>query len=208
VLDEATRTVKVLINIGNAGQKLKPGMFASAVIRAELMADGKPAPTGVAGQWTCPMHPLVLLSKGGECPICGMNLVRIPGDPAIPRPQGEPLLLAVPVTAVLDSGVRKIVYVEKGRGEFTPVEIETGPRTGDFYPVLGGLSEGDRVVTRGNFLLDSQFQISGLPSLFYKEGQGADAGHQEDVGPPEPPAIAPGSHDPGSHGSASGERKD
>jgi len=191
VLNEETRTIKVLLNISNAGHKLKPGMFASAVIRAELMADGKPAPTGVAGQWSCPMHPLVLQPEGGPCPVCKMALVQIPGPPASAKPAGDQLLLAVPVTAVLDSGVRKLVYVEKSQGQFAAVEIVTGPRTDDSYPVLSGLSEGDKVVTRGNFLLDSQFQIRGLPSLFYKEGQAAAAGHQHGgATPPASPSPA------------------
>lgn len=125
VLNEETRSVKVLLNIDNTEQKLKPGMFVSAAIRTRLTADGKP--------------------------------------------QGEQLSLAVPVTAVLDSGVRKLVYVETAKGQFSPVEIVTGPRAGSFYPVLSGLNVGDRVATRGNFLLDSQSQISGLPSLFYKD---------------------------------------
>ena len=179
VLNEETRTVKVLLNINNAEQKLKPGMYVSAVIRAELWADGKPAPSGLEGQWSCPMHPLVLLPKAGQCPVCSMTLIQIPGAPAnAGRSEGDALLLSVPVTAVLDSGVRKIVYVETSQGQFAPAEIVTGPRTDDSYPVLSGLSDGDKVVTRGNFLLDSQFQIRGLPSLFYKEGQAAMTGHQ------------------------------
>jgi len=178
VLNEETRTVKVLLNINNTERKLKPGMYVSAVIRAELLADGKPAPSGVEGQWSCPMHPLVVLPQAGECPVCKMTLVQIPGTPASAKPEAEQLVLAVPVTAVLDSGVRKLVYVEKTPGQFAAVEIVVGPRTDDSYPVLSGLNEGDKVVTRGNFLLDSQFQIRGLPSLFYKEGQAAAAGHQ------------------------------
>ena len=187
VLNEETRTVKVLLNINNTEHKLKPGMYVTAVIRAELLADGKPAPTGVEGQWTCPMRPLVLQPQAGECPDHEMALVQIPGTPTSAKPEGEQLPLAVPVTAVLDSGVRKLVYVEKSKGQFAPVEIVTGPRTDDSYPVLSGLSEGDRVVTRGNFLLDSQFQIRGLPSLFYKEGQAA-AGHQHGGGASPSPA--------------------
>jgi Cu(I)/Ag(I) efflux system membrane fusion protein len=178
VLDEETRTVKVLLNISNTEKKLKPGMYVTAVIRAELLADGKPAPTGLEGQWSCPMHPLVLQPKAGQCPVCEMALEKIPGMPASKRQESEQLPLAVPVTAVLDSGIRKLVYVEKSKGRFAPIEIITGPRTDDSYPVLSGLSEGDKVVTRGNFLLDSQFQIRGLPSLFYKEGQPAVIGHQ------------------------------
>lgn len=152
------------------------------------------------------MHPLVLQPQAGQCPVCKMTLVQIPGTPASSKPEGEQLLLAVPVTAVLDSGVRKLVYVEKSKGQFAPVEIVTGPRTDDSYPVLSGLSEGDKVVTRGNFLLDSQFQIRGLPSLFYKEGQASAAGHQHGgaspptngvSSSPTPPAsnAKPQSHD-------------
>lgn len=198
VLNEESRTVKVLINISNAEQKLKPGMFVSAVIRAEMTADGTLAPTGVEGQWTCPMRPLIVLPQGGECPGHKMALVQIPGTPASAKPAGALLPLAVPVTAVLDSGVRKLVYVEKSKGRFAPVEIVTGPRTDDSYSVLSGLSEGDRVVTRGNFLLDSQFQIRGLPSLFYKEGQAAVAGHQHG-GTSSPPAKLASGAKPQSH---------
>lgn len=178
VLNEETRTVKVLLNISNAEQKLKPGMYVTAVIRAELRADGQAASTSVAGQWSCPMHPLVLQPQAGQCPVCKMTLVRIPGTPTHAKAEGGQLLLTVPVTAVLDSGVRKLVYVEKSKGQFVPVEIVTGPRTDDSYPVLSGLRQGDKVVTRGNFLLDSQSQIRGLPSLFSKEGRAVAAGHQ------------------------------
>lgn len=190
VLDEETRTVKVLLNIGNSDHKLKPGMYVSAVIRAEILPDGNPAPTGIEGQWSCLMHPLVLQPQSGQCPLCKMELVRIPGTPA--KPEGGQLLLAVPVTAVLDSGVRKLVYVEKSKGRFAPVEIVTGPRTDDFYPVLGGLNEGDRVVTRGNFLLDSQSQILGLPGLFHKEGAAGTAAHQHGGTSPFPTSPAGG----------------
>lgn len=190
VLNEESRTVKVLLNINNTDHKLKPGMYVRAVIRAELMSDGTPAPTGVEGQWSCPMHPIVLVPQAGQCPICKMALVQIPGAPSNTKLDVGNLLLAVPVSAVLDSGVRKLVYVEKGQGEFVPVEIVTGPRTDDSYPVLSGLNEGDKVVTRGNFLLDSQFQIRGLPSLFYREGQAAAAGHKHGgVAPYEPSSM-------------------
>jgi Cu(I)/Ag(I) efflux system membrane fusion protein len=111
--------------------------------------------------------------------------------------KADRLQLTVPLTAVLDSGTRKIVYVEKGRGQFVAVEVTTGERLDDAYPVLSGLTEGDRVVTRGNFLLDSQFQIRALPSLFYKEGAAPAGGHQHG-GPgapsPLPPAPAPAQH--------------
>lgn len=137
-----------------------------------------------------------------------MALVQIPGSPMKVSPESDRLVLAVPVTAVLDSGVRKLVYVEKSKGQFVPAEIVTGPRTDEFYPVLSGLEEGDKVATRGSFLLDSQFQIRGLPSLFYKEGQAATGGHQHgqsDEAVPEsgalpPPESAPATEDHRQHG--------
>jgi membrane fusion protein, copper/silver efflux system len=192
-LDEETRTVKVIVALPNEARKLKPGMFVSAVIEAPLLADGAAAPSGVEGRWTCGMHPQVLRETPGSCPVCGMALVQIPGQP---QAATSAEVLAVPISAVLDSGTRKLVHVQTGAGVFHPVEVKLGPRAGDFYPVLGGLREGDRVVVRGNFLLDSQFQIAGLPSLFYAEGQAPAAGHgghgsHDGTSPPKPAAPAP-----------------
>ena len=180
VLDDKTRTITVLLTIDNTGLKLKPGMFVSGIIHAELGADGRPSASDAAGMWSCPMHPFVLQSNSGRCPVCQMVLVQTPGQTAGEQPESDQKLLAVPVTAVLDSGMRKLVYVEKGKGRFVPVEIVTGPRADAFYPVLTGLSEGDRVAMRGNFLLDSQQQIRGMPSLFSKEGQPGGTGHVHD----------------------------
>jgi len=178
VLNEDSRTVKVLVSVDNIQKLLKPGMFVSATIRAELQANGKAAPTGVEGLWTCPTHPFVFQREPGQCPSGNVPLVQIPGGA---KPEADQFPLAVPLTAVLDSGLRKLVYVERAKGQFVPVEIEVGPRTDDAYLVLSGLREGDLVVTRGNVLLDSQFQIRGLPSLFYKAGQGPAASHAHDA---------------------------
>jgi Cu(I)/Ag(I) efflux system membrane fusion protein len=78
---------------------------------------------------------------------------------------------------VLDSGTRKLVYVEREPGIYEPRELVLGPRSGTWYPVLSGLDAGERVVTRGNFLIDSQFQLSGQASLFYPDGLHGDASH-------------------------------
>lgn len=189
VLTDESRTVKVLVNIANKGKRLKPGMFVSATIRSGLLANGQLAPTGVEGRWTCLMHPQVLEAKDGPCPVCKMDLTQIPPATVTPKPEDE-LVLAVPVTAVLDSGFRKIAYIERAPGEYVAAELKLGSRAGDFYPVLSGLKEGDRIAVRGNFLLDSQAQISGLPSLFYEHGQAPSAGHQHGA-PADKPASPP-----------------
>lgn len=167
-----------------------------------------PAP---APLYACPMHCEgdKAYPEPGRCPVCNMKLVE--------REQsaGTGELLAVPVSAVLDSGTRTIVYVEKSRGLFEPREIVLGPRGGEFYPVLKGLAEGERVVTRGGFLIDSQFQITGHSSLFYPGGLHANMGHEHATqsssvnapaapeSSPQPPATDPhlegGSHDQRHH---------
>jgi len=67
--------------------------------------------------------------------------------------------LAVPESAVVDSGGRKLVFLDKGEGRFEPREVQLGVKVGSGLRVLAGLSEGDRVVTSANFLLDSESSL-------------------------------------------------
>ena len=83
------------------------------------------------------------------------------------RTAGAQQVLSVPRSAVLQSGTRNVVYVAKGDGVFEGRELTLGPPGEDYYPVLAGLQERERVVTRGNFLIDSQTRITGgMTGLF------------------------------------------
>jgi Cu(I)/Ag(I) efflux system membrane fusion protein len=73
--------------------------------------------------------------------------------------------LVVPESAVLDSGVRQIVFVDKGQGRFTPQEVRLGNRIDRDVEVLGGLTEGERIVTSGNFLIDSESKLQAAESM-------------------------------------------
>ena len=64
--------------------------------------------------------------------------------------------LVIPQEAVLDSGRRKVVFVEEEEGVFVPREVTVGARGGAYYPVLSGLAEGEVVVSSPNFLIDSE----------------------------------------------------
>jgi Cu(I)/Ag(I) efflux system membrane fusion protein len=70
-----------------------------------------------------------------------------------------PAAIAVPVDAVIDSGLRKTVYVETSDGSFVPRQVETGWRLGDSVEIVSGLTAGERIVASGNFLLDSESRM-------------------------------------------------
>jgi membrane fusion protein, copper/silver efflux system len=67
--------------------------------------------------------------------------------------------LRIPVDAVIDSGGSKVVFVAKGDGKFQPREVKLGVVSGDAAEVLSGLEAGEQVVTRANFLIDSESRL-------------------------------------------------
>ena len=68
-------------------------------------------------------------------------------------------VLTIPSEAVIRTGTRAIVMVLGKEGRFTPVEVETGAESGERTEIRGGLSEGDKVVASGQFLVDSEAKI-------------------------------------------------
>jgi membrane fusion protein, copper/silver efflux system len=99
--------------------------------------------------------------------------------------------LVVPVTAVMDSGKRKVVWVETKPGVFVPRDVQTGARVGDRVQILSGVVRGDKVAASGGYLIDSEAQLQG----------GSDGGHEGHGGVPvkEKPTggavPVPGKHD-------------
>lgn len=81
-------------------------------------------------------------------------------------------VLAVPRTAVLDSGRRQIVFVEISEGRFAPREVQVGVRSGEWIEVTSGLEDGERVVVAANFLIDAESNLSSA-----LDGFGAHQGH-------------------------------
>lgn len=70
-------------------------------------------------------------------------------------------LVAVPKTALIDTGVRKVVYRDYGNGEYEAVNVQTGFVGDNYVEIKDGLKVGDLVVTNGNFMLDSESQLRG-----------------------------------------------
>jgi len=118
VIDPVNRVAKVRVEVSNAGGKLKPEMFATGVVKA--------------------------------------NLNEFKDKLVIPR------------SAVLWTGKRSIVYVKQPGVDglnFSMREIDLGPMLGNSYVVLGGLKEGEEIVTDGTFSVDAAAQLAGKPSM-------------------------------------------
>jgi RND family efflux transporter MFP subunit len=74
-------------------------------------------------------------------------------------PVRRPRAVTVPAEAVLDTGTRKTVFVDRGEGRFEPRAVETGIRMGDRVEIVRGLAPGESIVVSGNFLVDSESRM-------------------------------------------------
>ncbi|MGH7599014.1 MAG: efflux RND transporter periplasmic adaptor subunit [bacterium] len=86
--------------------------------------------------------------------------------------------LAVPEEAVMDAGAEQIVFVAHAGGYFEPRQVELGAKVGDRFIVLRGLTEGEKVVTSGNFLIDSESRLKSATGAMAGMSHGAHGGEQ------------------------------
>jgi RND family efflux transporter MFP subunit len=99
--------------------------------------------------------------------------------------------LVIPKEAVIDTGPRRYVLLALAGGYFAPRDVQVGPATGDFYPVIAGVAEGDRVVTSAQFLIDSETNLMAAMQGMAMSMPGMDMGK---------PGDAPMHHDMGKPG--------
>jgi hypothetical protein len=135
-------------------------------------------------RWWCPMHPTVTAEvPGATCRECGGMELR--PRVVVYAPAGQ--VLAVPESAVVDTGERKFVFVEEMPGMFDGVEVELGARCGEFYPIVRGLDPGQRVAIAGAFLLDAETRLNpSLAAVYF----GAGAGHRDSAATTPKPIVA------------------
>jgi membrane fusion protein, copper/silver efflux system len=84
----------------------------------------------------------------------------------IAAPVETATVLAVPDSAVLDTGTRQTVLVDRGEGRFEPRAVKLGPRADGYVAVLEGLRAGEKVVTGANFLIDAESNLRAALQAF------------------------------------------
>jgi Cu(I)/Ag(I) efflux system membrane fusion protein len=175
-LDEASRTLAVRFHIPNPGHRLRPGMYATVKIEVppvRVNAVARAAAEDWAA-WSAALAPSRSLAALGGGPDASA-LLSLVGRQA---PLAAGRALAVPDSAVIDTGSLKVVYREASPGVFEGVAVELGPRMATpgeptaYYPVLRGLAAGDRVVTNGSFLIDAETRLNPAAGSIYYGGSG------------------------------------
>ncbi|HCS50523.1 MAG TPA: metal transporter, partial [Planctomycetaceae bacterium] len=164
-VSERNRTVGVRVEFSNEEGRLRPGDYAKAQLTIPIGPKGEVYDEGLAGKWISPMHPQIIREEPGECPICGMKLVPTSRYGYADQPVAQPESVVIPRSALLMAGNDSVVYVETEPGRFELRSVVLGNILKEQAIVLEGLKVGEQVATSGNFLIDSQMQLAGKPSL-------------------------------------------
>lgn len=167
ILDTKTRTVGVRVVIPNEEGLLRAGDYANATIHVPYIPfpGGKIYDPKLADKWISPRHPHVVEDSPGKCRICGVDLIPAAKLGFTGKSGVQAKVLVMPRRAVLMAGKHCVVYVETKVGRFEIRPVVLGPKTSEQVVIVEGVKEGERVATAGNFLIDSQMQLAGKPSL-------------------------------------------
>jgi membrane fusion protein, copper/silver efflux system len=155
-LDATMRTNAVRFELENPRHELRPGMFATVRIKVPL-SEIEPYRT-LAAKEAASKQAAAKQASGAAKQSSGAQASEV---------------LAVPDESVIDTGTKKIVYVEREPGVFDGVEAELGLPVDGFYPVIKGLSAGDRVAARGAFLVDAETRLNPATAALYVGAAGA-----------------------------------
>jgi Cu(I)/Ag(I) efflux system membrane fusion protein len=91
---------------------------------------------------------------------------------------GKARVLTVPDSAVIDSGTRQVVLVQRAEGLFEPREVRLGRRGDGYAEVLQGVAEGEQVVVRANFLIDAESNLRAALGGFGESASASGSGHE------------------------------
>lgn len=175
-VDQDTRTVIVRIELPNHDHKLRPGTSASVKLNvpvqqlelfAKTFTDDWHHQTAADVALQAVLRPMV----PARATFLGTSVKAAVQRVMLARGQ----VLAVPDTAVIDTGRQQIVYREAEPGVYEGVKVELGPRmvgadSEVYYPVLRGLEAGEKIVTAGSFLVDAETRLNPAAGSIYFGG--------------------------------------
>lgn len=164
-VNKRTRTVRVRVEVMNFDGKLRPGDYATARVTVPAVPMDSIYDPALAGKYISPMHPQVIREEPGKCPLCARDLVPTSQLGYATEPQPEQRVVTVPRDSVLLTGDNGVIYVETEPGRFEIRRVSVGSMNDDEAVIIEGLAAGETVATGGNFLIDSQMQLAGNPSL-------------------------------------------
>jgi Cu(I)/Ag(I) efflux system membrane fusion protein len=199
-VDVAMQTNRIRVRLDNAGGELRPGTYAHVLIDTPLetiepyksLAVQPPPPASGDGKGAG-ANSLVTTASAGASPSPKPVPEKKEGLSPSPRPAPEKkeglsssprppsperkgkLFLVVPESAVIDTGDKKIVYIERAEGQYEGHEVELGPRHDGFFPVVKGLKAGDKVAAAGSFLVDAETRLNPAVASTYFGASGGKA---------------------------------
>jgi len=146
--------------LGNEAQRFRPGTAARLVLKGEGKALTARV-TDVLPQVDPSTRTLKLRLEADNPGLILRPDMFVDVELPVAKTPG----LAVPADAVIDSGREQRVFVERSPGVFEPRNVQVGWRLGDRVEIVKGLSEGERVVSAGTFLVDSESRLKSVPSV-------------------------------------------
>jgi hypothetical protein len=152
---------RVRVRVENPRGDLRPGVYAAAVVRTPVARE----------DWHRRAEGDRRRDRLAVAALLGDTPAALPDAAVREAAARAGLALAVPEPAVIDTGTRRVVFVEAMPGVFDAVEVRLGRRCGDFYPVLDGVDLGQRVATAGAALLDAETRLNpALAAAYFGSG--------------------------------------
>jgi membrane fusion protein, copper/silver efflux system len=211
--DMAMQTNRIRAQLDNAGDELRPGMVAHVTIDTALekiepykslairlppvpLGDGKgakakpmpPPEYGGTHPWEWYVARESKNPSAGTASAGTSTAAQISSQKKKEKKKEErKVLLVVPENAVIDTGDKKIVYVERTAGRYEGHEVELGTRHDGFFVAIKGLKAGDKVAAAGSFLVDAETRLNPAVASTYF---GASGGQQGVVVPASAEKIA------------------
>jgi hypothetical protein len=178
----AGREVKLRVAVTDPRGRLRPGHYAEA--HFSVAASRQQAVRDTAVERWRDQTAVEMLVAGTKRPAALGALF----EAAVQRAMIERgLMITIPESAVIDTGSRQVAFIESMPGMYDAVEVRLGRRCRDQYPVLSGLSPGQRVVTAGSVLLDAETRLNpSLAAAYF----GAGSRGSKPAAPPPPGSLS------------------